>query len=117
MKVHLSHCERAKFSTAHVRKALYRPFTRQALYYDALLVDRPSSYWAVFPTEKATKENCVVSVNMTPERPFVALATNLLPESVCTAGFGSFSYCLPLFTYSEDGKDRRDNITPKARWS
>lgn len=115
MKVHLSHCERAKFSTEHIRNALYRPFTRQALYYDALLVDRPSSYWAVFPTERAAKENCVLSVNMTPERPFVALATNLLPESVCTAGFGSFSYCLPLFTYSEDGKDRRDNITPKAR--
>src|ERR1700733_7969044 len=52
---------------------------------------------------------------MTSERPFVALATNALPESVCTAGFGSFSYVLPLFTYSEDGKNRRDNITSKAR--
>ena len=51
---------------------------------------------------------------MTPERPFVALATNMLPESVCTAGFGSFSYVLPLFIYSEDGKERRDNLTPKA---
>jgi predicted helicase len=115
LKVHLSHCERASFSTAYIRKALYRPFTKQALYYDALLVDRPSSYWAVFPTESSTKDNRVVCVNMTPERPFVALATNMLPESVCTAGFGSFSYALPLFTYSEDGKHKQDNVTLKAR--
>jgi len=115
LKSHLARCERASFSTAHIQKALYRPFTRQVLYYDALLVDRPSSYWSVFPTENSTKENRVVCVNMTPERPFVALATNMLPESVCTAGFGAFSYCIPLFTYSEDGKHKQENITPKAR--
>ena len=39
----------------------------------------------------------------------------MLPESVCTAGFGAFSYCIPLFTYSEDGKHKQENITPKAR--
>ena len=114
LKTHLSRCERTSFSAAHIRKALYRPFTRQALYYDGLLVDRPSSYWSVFPTQAVAKENRVVCVNMTPERPFVALATNMLPESVCTAGFGSFTYVLPKFTYSEDGKERRDAITSKA---
>jgi predicted helicase len=114
LKAHLSRCQRASFSTAHIRRALYRPFTRRALYYDALLVDRPSSYGALFPTDGSTKENRVVCVNMTPERPFVALATNMIPESVCTAGFGSKSYALPLFTYSEDGKEQCNNIAPEA---
>jgi predicted helicase len=114
LKAHLSHCERAAFSNAYMRDALYRPYTRRTLYYDTLLVDRPSSYEAVFPTGCSKKDNQLICVNMTPERPFVALATNMLPESVCTAGFGSFSYCLPLFTYSEDGKHRQNNLTLKA---
>jgi hypothetical protein len=103
LKIHLSHCERVSFSAAYIRKALYRPFTKQALYYDTRLVDRPSSYSEVFPAESASKENRAVCVNMTSERPFVALATNALPESVCTAGFGSFSYVKSLLPDSVRG--------------
>ena len=47
------------------------------------------------------------------EKPFMLLATNRIADLHLVGG-GASTQCFPLFTYSEDGKERRDNITPKA---
>jgi predicted helicase len=84
------------------------------LYYDIQFVDRPGMFDEVFPSKKAYKENSVLLVPSTGGRsPFWCFDSRSIPNlnfvSIDSAqGF-------PLFTYSEDGKARRDNITTKAR--
>ncbi|MFB3891046.1 MAG: type ISP restriction/modification enzyme [Phycisphaerae bacterium] len=105
-----------KFDRRCVFQSLYRPFTKQLLYGVKGFVDRlaPRDEW--FPTARSRKENLLLCVNLTAERPFACLVTNLMPNLVATAGFGSATYCFPLFTYSHDGRERHDNISIAALW-
>ncbi len=105
---------KAKFDAKRIRSSMYRPFTELSLCYDDVLVDRPGKFSAILPSPRAEAENRLLCVNLTVERPFVALMTRRIPNLVFTAGFGSASYCFPLFTYSEDGKHRRDNVNGQA---
>jgi len=41
--------------------------------------------------------------------------TNAIPNLVYAGGFGCATYVLSLFTYSEDGKHKQENIGVKAR--
>ena len=110
LKKRLVEQSEAEFSTDRILESLYRPFTTMAHYYAPMFVDRGGSFSEFFPTKQARKENSIICVNLTVERPFVALATNKIPNLVATAGFGSATYCFPLYTYNADGKERRDNI-------
>jgi predicted helicase len=114
LKRHLREETEAEFSAKRIRKSLYRPFTIQNIFYAPLFVDRMGMFDEFLPTKKAETENRVVCLSDVGLRsPFSCLATNLVPDlHLCasTDGFQNF----PLFAYSEDGKERRDNITPKA---
>ena len=114
LKNHLAEGTKAVFSKTKIRSATYRPFTRTWLYYDRPLVDRPGAFGEYFPTPLQSKENRLIAVNLSPERPFCPLACHTTPSKDVAGGFGSPTYCFPAFTYSEDGKERRENITPKA---
>src|SRR6266705_1433891 len=50
-------------NVTHVRKSLYRPFCQKWLYYDALPIDRPSSFDVVFPISRTEDENVVIVVS------------------------------------------------------
>lgn len=110
LKKHLLDGSEASFDRSRICPSLYRPFTPMSLYYAAPFVDRPGQFSAFFPTAKAHKENILLCVNLTVERPFACIATNLIPNLVATAGFGSATYCFPLYTYRDGGKRREDNI-------
>ena len=99
-----------KFSRTAIIESLYRPFTKQLLYSQKGAVDRPGPMNEWFPNDESRKENLLLCVNLTVERPFTCIATNLMPNLVATAGFGSATYCFPLYTYEEEGKRRVDNI-------
>ncbi|MGA2035294.1 MAG: type ISP restriction/modification enzyme, partial [Thermoguttaceae bacterium] len=99
-----------KFSRMAIIESLYRPFTKQLLYNQKGAVDRTGRTDEWFPNDKSREENLLLCVNMTVERPFTCIATNLMPNLVATAGFGSATYCFPLYTYEEDGKRRVENI-------
>jgi predicted helicase len=110
LKRHLVDQTEAEFDRINIYESLYRPFTSMHLYYATPFVDRPGRFVEFFPTVKSQKENTLLCVNLTVERPFTCIATNLIPNLVATAGFGSATYCFPLYTYSEDGKERNENI-------
>ncbi|HEY9172965.1 MAG TPA: type ISP restriction/modification enzyme [Verrucomicrobiae bacterium] len=114
LKRHLVDAREAEFASKRITRSLYRPFAPMDLYYDGLFVDRPSLFGVIFPTKKTHDENPLICVNLTVERPFACLATNLIPNLVSAGGFGCATYCLPMFTYSREGKERRDNITGQA---
>ncbi len=113
LKRHFTDEREAEFSEKKICKALYRPFVEMELYYESMFVDRPGMFGEFFPNKKSHKENCVLLIPSGGGRsPFWSFASNAIPN----LNFVSIdsAQCLSLFSYSKDGKERRDNITPKA---
>ena len=112
LKAKLKRERLAEFAESRIQTALYRPFTKMHLYSDKILNDRmfPST---IFPIS-GEKENRVLCVNVTRERPFMCLMVDCIPERVMTGGFGSPAQCFPFYIYDEDGTNRRENITDWA---
>ncbi len=98
-----------EFSRTAIRESLYRPFTKQLLYSQKGVVDRTGpAEW--FPKANGGKENIGLVVNLSPERPFCCIACNEIPSKDVAGGFGSPSYCFPLYTYGQGGTERQENI-------
>jgi predicted helicase len=96
------------------RNALYRPFSKQVLYYDNILVHRPGRWLSVFPKPATEPENSVIGLSgIAAEKPFMALASNCVCD-LHLVGAGCGSQCFPFYTYSPDGSNRRENITDAA---
>jgi predicted helicase len=110
LKRHLVEQTEASFDAACIRESLYRPFTLMSLSYATPFVDRPGRFDEFFPTTKSRRDNLVLCVNLTVERPFCCIACNAVPSKDVAGGFGSPSYCFPLYTYRQDGTRREDNI-------
>ena len=114
LKRHLESGHTTKFTEGKIRFSLYRPFTKKELFLDKILIDRPGLFQTIFSTPETETENRVICVNITPEKSFTCLITDCVPNLVVTGGYGSPTQCFPFFTYSKDGKIRRENITDWA---
>ena len=99
-----------KFDSNIFRVSAYRPFCKEWLYYSPLLIDRPASFDKIFPTLTTETENAVIWLKIGSEWPMFTLATNVIPNLLPQGG----SQCFPYYTYSEDGNNRRENITDWA---
>ena len=104
----------AEFTPSKIRRHLYRPFTKTNLFFDRVLNQRVFVFPRIFPTPDTEEENRVICVNMTPEKPFTCLMSDLIPGHIVTGGFGSPGQCFPFYIYNEDGTNRRENITDWA---
>ena len=114
LKLNLKRGVTVKFDANGIRTSLYRPFTRQFLYYDPVLNERPGLFRMVFPDENTEVENRVICISRTGEKPFCCLMSSYIPNFVMCGGFGAATECFPSFTYSEGGSVRQDNITDWA---
>ncbi|MGB7600315.1 MAG: type ISP restriction/modification enzyme [Candidatus Sulfotelmatobacter sp.] len=99
----------AEFRPSQTRTASYRPFTRQFLYFDDVLIHRRGRLPEFFPTGK-NRENTLLWLKVGSEWPTFALATSDIPDLLPAGG----SQCFPFYTYAEDGTHRRENITDWA---
>jgi predicted helicase len=98
-----------------VRSCFYRPFNRMNLFYGRMFVDEFGTSGSFFPDPKIAKQNKTVCLTGPgSEKPFMSLVANGFVD-LHFAAFGCGTQCFPLFTYSEEGSDKRDNITPKAK--
>ena len=104
----------AEFTLSKIRRHLYRPFTKTNLFFDRVLNERVFVFPRIFPTPDTEKENRVISVNTSREKPFTCLMTDCIAEHVMTGGFGSAGQYFPFYIYDEDGTNRRENITEWA---
>lgn len=87
------------FDKGKLANSLYRPFTRQWLYYDDMFNHRVGQMPKIFPTANA--ENLVICVSGVGARSgFAALITNTLPN-LHTVDSGQ---CFPLYLY-ESARD------------
>jgi predicted helicase len=106
LKDHLVRMRFAEYCTTKVRSSLYRPFSKQYLYFDAVLNNRRYRFPRIFPLPET--ENVVVCLSAIGQsKPFHTLAVDVIPDLHLTGD----SQCFPLYTYDEDGANRKDNIT------
>ena len=104
----------AKFAKAKIRESIYRPFTKQYLFFDRILNHRVHVFPSIFPTSETETENRAMIVSDHGFRSdFSALMTNLIPDVHALASSDAFQ-CFPFYTYDEDGFNRRENITDWA---
>jgi predicted helicase len=94
-----------------IRHSLYRPFTKQYLYFDHMVNDRQLLQHLFLPTPESELENTIICVSGLGDRQgFGCLATNLI-ASFDLAFEKAQSF--PYYTYAENGS-RRENITDWA---
>jgi predicted helicase len=110
------------FNQDRIVSSLYRPFSRQAVYFDRDLNHRPGKLPQMFPSPGRRNYGFYINgINATAE--FAVLATNCIP---CLDLFGKGGYFFPRYTYRElaidggfdfdgaDGDERVDNVTDAA---
>lgn len=114
LKAELMRGRKVKFDASHIRRAAYRPFCEQWLYYDGTLNDRPGLFSNIFPNPQSEKDNTTIVLSDQGHRAaFAALAVNRLPDLHLLSATDGYQ-CFPFYTYSVGGKIRRENITDWA---
>ena len=112
LKTHLTSNVEATFDPERIRAATYRPFTKKRYYFDLIFTHRPSKWPIIFPNRQTDEKNTVICVPGPGNRmPFGAFASNLIPA--LDLAFEK-AQCFPFYTYSEDGSNRRENVTDWA---
>ncbi|GCE90870.1 DNA helicase restriction enzyme type III R subunit [Komagataeibacter diospyri] len=99
------------FDKLHVRKALYRPFTYQNVYFDKYLNHRPYQMPKLFP--EASVENCVICVpGLGGDKGFSALMSNNIIDLNLAPAMGGYQ-AFPLYTYN-GSKDKEADLFVSA---
>lgn len=106
------------FNTNNTYHALYRPFSKQYLYFDSVFIHRVGQMPRIFPT--AQTDNLVISVTgLGATKDFSCIMTNIVPDVQLQAN----GQCFPLYLYDTTSTDdllgnatpqRRDAITNEA---
>lgn len=79
MKQALARNQQLRLDTNCVRESLYRPFTKQKVYFDRSVNERPGKMLQMFPTENHTNYG-FYTVGTGVNVPFSVLATNVIPD-------------------------------------
>ena len=111
LKLKLKSGTTTNFSQEKVRASLYRPFTESNLYFDRVVNNRVYVFPSIFPTPKTERENRVICVTAVGnKKPFHCLMVQQIADLHLTGD----SQCFPFYTYDENGRNRRENITDWA---
>ena len=113
LKQKLERRQIAEFADTKIRQSLYRPFTKSNLYFDRMVNDRVLVFPSILPTPETETENRVIIVPSIGGRSdYWCFCTDIIPNLTITSIDGS--QCFPFYTYDEDGRNRRENITDWA---
>lgn len=86
------------YNSKSIIETQYRPFTKQSLYYDNALVERPGQWRNVFPNEDSYKENRVICVNAVNSKGFSCLMVDNIPD----LHYMGDTQCFPLYWYKKN---------------
>ena len=105
----------ADFDDAKLRVALYRPFSRRALFFDRTLNEALYQLPSTLPTSDQEHENKIIIVSDIAYRSttFSCLVSDVIPD-LHLCGTLDAHQCFPFYTYDKDGSNRRENITDWA---
>jgi predicted helicase len=114
LKLDLQRGKSAKFSSAKIRNALYRPFIKSHLFFDRIMNEEVYVFPSMFPNPEAEDENKVICLTgVGSEKPFLIIASDKIVD-LHLSGPGCSTQCFPFYIYDEDGTNRRENITDWA---
>ena len=99
----LSRLNKGTFTTGAISKSLYRPFSKQWLYYDNMFNHRVGQMRSVFPTSEQNNLVILVNAKTTSSGEF-ALITDAIPD-LHTVGD---TQCFPLSLYEQQKKTNDD---------
>jgi predicted helicase len=106
LKLDMVRGKACQFSEQSVRPSLYRPFTKEYLYFDRIMNEEVYVFPRILPLPET--ENVVVCVSgIGSSKPFQALVSDSIP----CLDILEKTQCFPLYTYDADGTTRKDNIT------
>ena len=114
LKQDLKRGEAIDFSQEKVRTSLYRPFTKSNLYFDRLMNQRVYVFPSIFPTLETETENRVICVSGLGHDIFRCHITSRIAEYKFSNSSNGGTQCFPFYTYDEDGRNRKENITDWA---
>ncbi len=105
----------AEFNKAKVRAAMYRPFVKQNVFFDAVLNQRQGRLREMFPTVQQEAENIALAFTDVGYRAPLASAfvTNVIADLHLCAPVDAHQL-FPFYVYDPDGTNRRENITDWA---
>ncbi|HVO69687.1 MAG TPA: type ISP restriction/modification enzyme, partial [Aggregatilineaceae bacterium] len=99
LKANLKRGQYADFSESEIRCALYRPFTKQFLFFDDVLNERRYQFPSIFPTPATELENRVIALtDLGSEKPFMTLISDGITD-LHLVGAGSGTQCFPFYVY------------------
>jgi predicted helicase len=100
------------FKETKVREALYRPFTKQAYYFEETFSEDVYQFPTFFPPDSA--ENTAICItDCGSEKPFMAVATAGIID-LHVVGAGASCQCFPFYTHNGEDKTQRENIPGSA---
>lgn len=102
--------KKAKFDDREIRRALYRPYCEEWLYFSRMFTEDLYGLPLMYPDDRAENENRSIVVKVGSELPFFVLATDSISDLLPQGG----SQCFSFYTYEVDGSSRRENITDWA---
>ena len=100
-----------EFDSDAIRSAVYRPYCKQLLYFDDFWNEEQYQNRHIFPCA-VTANVSICSPSIGGRTAFWSLATNEVTSLTLTSLDGT--QCFPFYTYDEDGRNRRENITDWA---
>lgn len=98
------------FDSRCIRKALYRPFSKQYLYFADIAIDEQGQFHKIFPIQSTERDNRIVWIKVGSDWPMFALIAECIADRLPQGG----SQCFPFYVYDPDGSNRRENITDWA---
>ena len=108
LKLDLKRGRTAEYVEDKVRNSLYRPFTESNLFFDRVMNEEVYVFPSIFPIPETETENQVICLTAVGnKKTFHCLMTQQVADLHLTGD----SQCFPFYTYDEDGRNRRENIT------
>ncbi|MEN9461930.1 MAG: hypothetical protein RIS84_1950 [Pseudomonadota bacterium] len=111
LKASLKRVKYAEFQKENIRTSLYRPFSKQFLYFNRMFNERVYQFPSILPIPETELENLVFCCTNHSQIPFVVQITNHIP---CLDVGGRAGQCFPFYIYNEDGSHRQENLTDWA---
>ena len=109
LKANLKRRNYGAYDETNIRTCNYRPFLREYLYWDGLLVERRYRQSQICPDLQ--DENTLISLTCPgSQKRFYSVATSSLTD----IHFAGDTQCFPFYLYDEDTHIRRENITDWA---
>ncbi len=98
--------QEAIYQQSEITRCLYRPFTTLYLYCGSHAVDRPGAFSDYFPAQVSSENRVLCVPGPGSFRPYYVLMSAKRVSFDCVEK----AQCFPLYTYSGESKERRDNI-------